>query len=144
MSNAVLDEARAIAGETMWAYLATTRGDQPVVRPVHPMWEGDVLWIATGPDSPKAKQIRRNPKVALFWHLTEKLQHLTVLGAGEVVTDVGEKLRLWDLFDYDLSAYIPEGPESPAYALLKIVPTFVECWALPEMGAGTPPRRWRA
>ncbi len=144
MSNTVLDEAREIAGQSAWAYLATARGDQPAVRPIHPTWDGDTVWIAAGTHSPKMRHIQANAKVALFWHLTDALRHLTVTGTAECVTDAAEKRRLWDVFDYDLSAYFPDGPDSPDYALIKVAPTRVECWSLPEMGGGTPARVWRA
>ena len=144
MANAILDEARDIAGQSSWAYLATARADQPTVRPIHPLWEGDVVWVATGIDSPKVRHVQGNAHVELFWHLTDALRHLTVTGTAECVTDQAEKSRMWDVFDYDLSAYWPDGPTSDKYALLKITPTRVECWSLPEMGGGTAPRVWRA
>lgn len=144
MSNPVFDEARDIAGGSAWAYLATCRGTQPTVRPVHPLWDDGVVWIATSTDSPKMRHVGANAQVELFWHLTDALRHLTVTGTAECVTDSGEKQRLWDLFDYDLAAYWPEGPDSPTYGLMKVTPTRVECWSLPEMGSGTPGRVWRA
>lgn len=144
MANTVLDEAREIAAGTPWAYLATCRRDQPTVRPIHPLWDDGGIWIASGPDSPKMRQIRANPKVSLFWHLTDALKHLTVTGTAASVTDPDEKRRLWDAFDYDLAQYFPDGPDSPDYGLMHITPTRVECWSLPEMGANVPARVWHA
>ena len=70
MSNVSDDEKEAFFADVndackkaIWCALATVRGDQPRVRIVHPTWEGDVLWVATGPDTPKAKQLADNPFV---------------------------------------------------------------------------------
>ena len=144
MQNAVLAEAREIAGASMWAYLATSRGDQVTLRPVHPQWENGSIWIATAAHSSKMRHIRTNPKVALFWHLTDALRHLSVTGTADCVTDAAEKRRMWDVFDYDLGVYFPDGPDSEDYVLLRVRPTRVECWGLGEMGGGTPARVWRA
>ena len=48
--------------KAVWCAIATVDGDQPRVRIVHPTWDGDVLWFATGPVS-KAEQLRANPHV---------------------------------------------------------------------------------
>ncbi len=54
------------AKKATWAYLATSVGDQPKVRVVHPAFEGERVWIATGRSSPPAAQIEKNPRVELF------------------------------------------------------------------------------
>ena len=46
------------AQKATWAYLATTVGDQPKVRVVHPAFEGERVWIATGRTSPKSRAYR--------------------------------------------------------------------------------------
>ncbi len=143
-ASTIFDEARDIARGSMWAYLATSRGGQATVRPVHPIWEGDTLWVATGADSPKVRHVRANPRVELFWHLTDAVRHLTVTGTAACIDAPAEKHRLWDLFDYDLSAYWPDGADSEQYLLLHIQPTRVECSSLVEMGSGIPARVWRA
>ena len=57
---AAIDEA---SKKAVWCALATVDGAQARVRVVHPTWEGDVLWFATGTGSPKARQIAANPSV---------------------------------------------------------------------------------
>ena len=38
----------------IWTYLATvSQSGRPYVTPVHPGWEGETLWFATGTTSPK-------------------------------------------------------------------------------------------
>jgi hypothetical protein len=62
-----------IAHRIVWCTVATidTRG-RPRTRILHPIWEWDgsslVGWIATGPDSPKAKHLAAHPQVSLtYW-----------------------------------------------------------------------------
>ena len=38
----------------VWAAVSTVRDGEPRVRLVHPTWEGETLWFATDPKSPKA------------------------------------------------------------------------------------------
>jgi hypothetical protein len=51
------NKAREVGAKATWAYLATTIGDQPKVRVVHPAIEGRRVWVATGRKSAEARQI---------------------------------------------------------------------------------------
>jgi general stress protein 26 len=143
MADDLFADARAAAGKTIWASLATTAGDQPKVRVVHPIWEGRTVWFATGRRSAKARQMERNPKVELFWQVQmPDFVHLTVTGRARFVDDPGEKLRLWSLFDYDLGQFWKD-PADPDYGLVRVDPERVELTSLAEMAKGTPARVWR-
>ncbi len=109
-----------------WAHIATVGADNaPDVVPVHPCWEGDVCWTMLGNTSVKARNVATNPNVALHWQVTEVGDGVEVWGTGELFADVETKRRLWnDVFDYDLSAFAPGGPDnSPETAFLAIRPT---------------------
>src|SRR5713226_3746726 len=97
-------KVHAVAAKATWAYLATADGNQPRVRVVHPAWEGEKLWIATGRKSPKARHIERNPKVELFYTVGSEFTHLTVTGSARFIDDLAEKKRIWNskIFDYEL------------------------------------------
>ena len=108
-----------------WAHLASVGADgAPDVVPVHPCWEGDTLWVMCGTDSTKCRNVAVNPLVALHWQVTEVGDGLELWGAAELFTDLDTKRRLWTgVFDYDLSAFAPAGPEaSPGTAFLAITP----------------------
>src|SRR3954469_13802649 len=94
-----------------WAPMATGGADgKPDVTPVHPCWEGDVLWVMGGGASVKARNIAANPDVALHWQVTEKGDGLEVWGTATVHDDLETKRRLWTgVFDYDLNAFAPGG-----------------------------------
>jgi general stress protein 26 len=122
-----LEDVKTFASTlSVWAHMATVGADgEPDVVPVHPCWEGDILWIMLGSGSVKARNVAANPKVALHWQVTEVGDGVEVWGTAELFTDVETKRRLWDgVFDYDLSAFAPGGPDdSPGTAFLAVRPT---------------------
>jgi general stress protein 26 len=140
------EKVHATAAKATWAYLATTVGSQPKVRVVHPAFEGERVWVATGRASAKARHIDKNPKVELFYQIDAEMVHLTVTGTAKFVDDVTEKKRIWNgkVFDYDLSQFWPGGAESKDFGLMLITPDRVELTSLAEMTTGKKPEVWRA
>jgi general stress protein 26 len=106
------------------AYLATCDEDQPVVRSVSPIVEDDMaLWVTTFVSANKVKQIKKNPKVCLFFaEQPSGEKRAAVYGKAEVVSDLGTKKRVWGLATFNLSEYFPDGPESDAFGLLRVAP----------------------
>lgn len=106
------------------AHLATIGADgAPDVVPVHPAWEGDTLWIMTGKDSVKARNIATHGSVAMHWQVTEAGDGVEVWGEASVHTDLDTKRRLWEgVFDYDLNLFAPDGPEGPDTAFIAVEP----------------------
>jgi general stress protein 26 len=121
-----LNEIKAKASAlSPWAHFASVGADgKPDVVPVHPCWEGDVLWTMCGTTSVKARNIAANPNVALHWQVTEKGDGIELWGMATLHTDVETKRRLWNgVFDYDLNAFAPGGPDgSPDTAFIAIQP----------------------
>ena len=116
-------KAKAIA-LSPWAHFATVGADgKPDVVPVHPCWEGDVLWTMCGKDSVKARNIAANPNVALHWQVTAKGDGVELWGTATVHTDLETKKRLWTgVFDYDLDLFATGGPEgSPDTAFVAVI-----------------------
>jgi general stress protein 26 len=122
-----LDEIKAHGSAlSPWAHVATVRPDgTPDVVPVHPCWEGDVLWFMCGAESVKARNLATNPKLTLSWQVTEVGDCVEIWGTGEVFTDLATKRRLWEgVFDYDLNAFAPGGPDnSEGTAFVAVTPT---------------------
>ncbi len=80
----------------LFAFLATTDGDQPQVCTVLPIVGDDLsIWVATFANSRKTKQIRQNPKICLAF-----VQHPSgdkteiVTGEAEIVDNIEEKKRV--------------------------------------------------
>jgi general stress protein 26 len=108
-----------------WAHLASVgRDGEPDVVPVHPCWEGDVVWVMCGADSVKVKNLAAETRVALHWQVDASGDGLEVWGVASFHDDLDTKKRLWTgVFDYDLNAFAPGGAEnSPGSGFLKIVP----------------------
>ncbi len=146
MSNDIdLDGVKAFASAlSPWAHIATVGADgAPDVVPIHPCWEGDTLWTMLGVGSVKARNVAANPNVALHWQVTEVGDGVEVWGTAELFDDVETKRRLWtDVFDYDLNAFAPGGPDnSPETAFLAITPT--RALVLKQYGMGGM-QRWSA
>jgi general stress protein 26 len=126
-SEGFFQDVDAAARSAVWAAVATVDGDQPRVRMVHPTWEGQTLWFATGTDSPKHKQLEKNAKLDVVFQVSPPdFVHLLARGASEIIGAGEEKKRVWDVIDYDLSQFWPGGPEDPNYTLVKISPVRVE------------------
>ena len=139
-------KVHAVAAKATWAYLATADGNQPKVRVVHPAFEGERLWVATGRDSAKARQIGKNSNVQLFYQIGAEMIHLTVTGKAAFVEDLAEKKRIWNghVFDYELGQFWPAGPESKDFGLMLITPARIELTSLPVMTTGKKPEVWHA
>ena len=135
---AAIDEA---SKKAVWCALATVDGAQARVRVVHPTWEGDVLWFATGTGSPKARQIAANPSVDVQFQVAPPdFVHVMVRGSAEIIEDAAEKKRVWDVIDYDLSQFWSGGPDDSNYTLVKVRPERVE---LSKMFGSQDKRVWR-
>lgn len=135
-----LDVATA-AKKAIWCALATSEDGEPRVRMVHPTWEGSVLWLATGPTTAKARQISQQPLIDIqFQVAAPDFIHLLVRGEAMIFDDQETKTRIWDVMDYDLAQFWPEGPEDEAYCAVRIVPDRVE---LSEMFGTANKRVWR-
>ena len=125
--DAFFRDVEAAAKKAIWCALATVADNQARVRMVHPTWEGDVLWIATGPNTAKAREIQENGSVDIQFQVApDDFVHLMVRGTASILTDQPTKDRIWDVMDYDLAQFWPGGPTSPDYCVVKVQPARVE------------------
>lgn len=128
--------------KAVWCAVATIAGNEPRVRMVHPTWDGEVLWFATGPQSPKADQLRNNANVDIQYQVAPPdFIHVMVRGKAELITDQETKNHAWDAIDYDLTAFGSTGPDDANFLPVRIRPTRVE---LSEMFGSVNKRVWRA
>lgn len=136
-------DADQYARKATWCALATETHGEPRVRMVHPTWEGDVLWIATGTETLKAKQIAVNPVVDIQYQVAPPdFVHLLVRGRATLVSDDAVREHVWkNVMDYDLGEFFPGGPADPGYVAVRIDPERVE---LSEMFGTVNKRVWRA
>ena len=117
-----------IKNNCLHAYLATSDGDQPRVRPVSPIVEDDMsIWVTTYSTSRKVKQLRENPKICLaFVEQPRGDKAATVMGEAKIVRDTEEKKRVWKLASFDLYEHFLDGPDSDDFCLLRIIVKRIE------------------
>jgi general stress protein 26 len=110
------------------AYLATSDGTQPFVRPVSPIVEDDMkVWLTTFSTSRKMGHIRQNPRICLaFVEQPQGDRAAVIFGEAQIVADLEKKRKVWQLARFDLSQHFPDGPESKEFCLLRIVPEKIE------------------
>jgi general stress protein 26 len=132
----------AASAKATWCALATVHHRSPRVRIVHPTWQGDVLWVATSPGSPKARHIATNAEVDVQFQVAPPdFVHVCVRGRAELCNDAATRRICWNAMDYDMSAFFPGGPEDPSFVAVRIVPQRVEL----SLMFGTQNKRvWRA
>ncbi|MGB3734686.1 MAG: pyridoxamine 5'-phosphate oxidase family protein [Ilumatobacter sp.] len=124
-----------MAHRIVWATVATVEPDgQPRTRVLHPIWEWDdnelVGWIATGPDTPKARHLDAEPRISLtYWDPTQDT--CTAECATTWLHDADDKAAAWNRFldapepvGYDPSI-IPgwTSPDVPAFGVIRLQPT---------------------
>lgn len=125
-----------MAHRIVWCVGATVDpSGTPRTRVLHPVWEWDddteqlTGWIATGPQTPKAADLRSTPSLSLtYWAPTQD----TCTADCDVVWDGTPELRRagWERFltapaplGYD-PAIIPgwDSPESAAFGIIRLSP----------------------
>ena len=140
--DAFFKEVDSACKKAVWCAIATVDAGEPRVRVVHPTWEGDVLWFATSPASPKAAQLRTNASIDIQYQVAPPdFIHVMVRGTAELITDQVTRNHAWHAIDYDLTQFGSSGPEDEAFLPIRISPTRVE---LSEMFGSTNQRLWRA
>lgn len=54
-----------------------------------------VVWLATNPKSRKVAEIRRHPRVTLYYFVREDQAYVTISGRARIVDSAGERTRHW-------------------------------------------------
>src|SRR6266850_4197645 len=70
---------------------------RPHVRTMDPFppEEDMVVWLATNPKSRKVREIRRNPRVTLYYFVREDQAYVTISGRARIVRDARQKAKHW-------------------------------------------------
>jgi PPOX class probable F420-dependent enzyme len=94
----VIKAAREVIQKARYCALITIGDDgQPQARVVDPILpDSDLtIWIGTNPLTRKVEQIRKDPRVTLFYFDPAGPGYVTVLGTAELVNTAAEKSRHW-------------------------------------------------
>ena len=126
MASSLTDTAtrfRDMAHSIVWCTVATvTPSGHPSTRVLHPIWEWDGTalqgWIATSPDSPKARDLEANPDISLtYWAPNQDT--CTAWCSTTWQTSDEDRRAGWDRF--------ANGPEPVGYD-----PSIVPSWTSPD------------
>jgi general stress protein 26 len=107
-------------------FLATADGKQPRVRPVTLIHHDQKLWITTGTNSAKTKQLKSNPKTEFSWVFGSKEQTgcIRIAGEAKIVEDMKTKAKIAGVIKFFDQFW--KGVDDPSYTLLHISPKEVE------------------
>lgn len=109
-------------GEQQYIFLATTEGNQPRVRPVTLIHLQDKLFVATGSNDAKVKQIEQNPKTE-FCLLLEKSEGKGTIRAqciAHIVDAKDVKANVFNKIPFLREFW--KTPDDPNYTLIKLQP----------------------
>ena len=122
--DALISAAREIMSTTRYCALITTdRNGRAHARTMDAFApETDMtVWLATNPRSRKVAEIRRNPRVTLYYFDRESAGYVTIYGTARLVNEKREKARRWK---DDWKAFYPDRDKS--YLLIKVTPERLE------------------
>jgi len=122
--DTLISAAREIMTNTRYCALITTgRNGRAHARTMDAFApeEDMTVWLATNPRSRKVAEVRRNPKVALYYFDRESAAYVTIYGIARLVNDKGEKAKRWK---DDWKTFYPDRDKS--YLLIKVTPDRLE------------------
>jgi general stress protein 26 len=104
---------------------------RPRSRVLHPIWEGQIGWVTTGPTTPKAKQLAANPFISLAF-IADPFKPVYVECRARWQNDPATRQRIWDLYQSQgVDLAISWGQvDNPAYAVLRLEPWRIELYDL--------------
>jgi general stress protein 26 len=77
------------------------------------------VYLTTNTSSTKMRQMRNNPRVALYYCNPASWQGVMLAGAVEIVVDPETKKALWQP---NWNLYYPQGPADPDYTIARLRP----------------------
>lgn len=135
--DTLISAAREIMTATRYCALITTgRNGQVHARTMDAFApEADMtVWLATNPRSRKVAEIRRNPRVTLYYFDRESSAYVTIYGMARLVNEKAEKARRWK---EDWKTFYPDRDKS--YLLIKVTPERLEVVNVNKGIVGTSP-----
>lgn len=94
----LIDAAReTMAASRYCALITLDSSGRTQARTVDPFTpdENMIVWIGTNPRTRKVSEIRRNPRVTLYYFDKESQAYVTISGTARLVNSASEKARHW-------------------------------------------------
>ena len=137
--DALLAAARDVIAAARYTTLITLDSTgHPQARAVDPFAPDDdfVVWIGTNRRTRKVGEIRRDPRVTLYYFDELSAAYVTIRGTARVVTDSAETARRWKP---EWEAFYPD--RAADYVLIAVTPRRLEIVS-EELGIVGDPRTW--
>jgi PPOX class probable F420-dependent enzyme len=135
MDRAAMD---AFLREPVLARIATVRGDWPHVVPMWFDWDGDSLWMETGPGFQKHKNLEANPHCAVTVDITEgglRFKGVIIEGYAELIAGPDDFVRETVtriyrkyLGEEGLTAPTPRQMIADPHAIIRLRPLRIRTW----------------
>jgi len=88
-----------------------------------PLKDDMIIWYATGSQSRKVAEIKKNPATSVFFYRPTDHSGVSALGKAEIINDDETRKKYWQ---DEWSAFWKEGPNDPNYCLIKVTPKKIE------------------
>lgn len=124
------DKLWEMIGDIRTTMLTTNSGERLESRPMaaFPDRAGRAIWFITRIDTGKTHDVEANPAVNLGFAAPDDDSYISISGHARVVRDPVKAKELWNPF---AEAWMPEGPEAPTTALIRVEPTDATLWDSP-------------
>jgi general stress protein 26 len=132
--------ARELMTTARYCALITTAGAGRLeVRTMDPFPpdENLVVWLGTNPTSRKVSEIRKNPRVALYYFDADSQGYVSISGRARIVDDPKEKARRWK--EEWKGFYLDR---DKGYLLIEVTPEKLEV-VIEKKGIVGDPKSWR-
>ncbi len=108
---------------------------RPRVRAMDPFIpENDLtVWFGTNPESRKVKQIKKDPRVTLYYLDSDASGYVMIHGMAQLVDDQKEKEKHWK---NEWKDFYPDKPDG--YLLIKVTPEWMEVLSIRRGITGDP------
>lgn len=121
------DQQRAFLDQPLNAIVATLRGDGlPSQSVVWFLRDGDDIWMSVGPESVKARHLRRDPRVSVLVLGADGFAYLRLEGAARLDGEVSDAMRLDLISKYrgpdEAQVWLVERPLPVPNACVRITP----------------------
>ena len=116
---------KSFSGE-LHIFLATIEGDQPRVRPVTLIRLQNKLFVTTGSNDDKVKQIKQNPKIEFCLMLEREERKGTIRAECEARIVENKDIKAGVYNNMSFAKEFWESPEDPNYTLIRLQPEAFE------------------
>ena len=138
--EALIRAAREIMAEARYCALITLdAAGRPQARTLDPFLpdENMVVWLGTNPTSRKVGEIRRNPRVTLYYFDREGQGYVTISGIARLVNDPKQKSKWWK---DEWKVFYPD--RARGYLLIAVTPEKLEVIS-EKRGISGDPKNWK-